>query len=42
MKTNKTEKPTVRIIDDDLDLLEGLAYMLEEEGWQVKTYPNAD
>ncbi len=42
MKTNKREKPIIRIIDDDLDLLEGLTYMLEEEGWRVKTYPNAD
>lgn len=42
MRSTKSEKPVVRIIDDDLDLLEGLTYMLEEEGWQVKTYPNAD
>lgn len=37
-----TENSTlVRLIDDDLDLLEGLTYMLEEEGWKVRTYPNA-
>ncbi|MVX57510.1 response regulator [Parasutterella muris] len=39
----KTEKSTlVRLVDDDLDLLEGLTYMLEEEGWKVRTYPNAE
>lgn len=32
----------VRIVDDDMDLLEGLAYMLEGEGWEVKTYPTAE
>ena len=38
-----TEKSTlVRLVDDDLDLLEGLTYMLEEEGWKVRTYPNAE
>lgn len=34
--------PLIRIVDDDLDLLEGLAYMLEGEGWKVKTYPTAE
>lgn len=39
----KAEKSTlVRLVDDDLDLLEGLTYMLEEEGWKVRTYPNAE
>lgn len=39
----KTEKSTlVRLVDDDLDLLEGLTYMLEGEGWKVRTYPNAE
>lgn len=28
--------PLIRIVDDDMDLLEGLAYMLEGEGWEVK------
>lgn len=30
--------PLIRIVDDDMDLLEGLSYMLEGEGWEVKTY----
>lgn len=34
--------PLIRIVDDDMDLLEGLAYMLEGEGWEVKTYPTAE
>lgn len=39
----KTEKSSlVRLVDDDLDLLEGLTYMLEEEGWKVRTYPSAE
>jgi len=42
MITDTRQTARVRLIDDDLDLLEGLAYMLEEEGWKVKTYPNAD
>lgn len=42
MTTDIKQITRVRLIDDDLDLLEGLAYMLEEEGWSVKTYPNAD
>ena len=29
--------PSTPIVDDDMDLLEGLAYMLEGEGWEVKT-----
>lgn len=40
MKANTNIR--VRIVDDDLDLLEGLSYMFEEEGWSVKTYPTAD
>lgn len=28
--------PLIRIVDDDMDLLEGLVYMLEGEGWEVK------
>ena len=34
--------PLIRIVDDDMDLLEGLVYMLEGEGWEVKTYPTAE
>lgn len=34
--------PLIRIVDDDMDLLEGLAYMLEGEGWEVKTYPTSE
>lgn len=34
--------PLIRIVDDDMDLLEGLSYMLEGEGWEVKTYPTAE
>lgn len=41
---NESDKivPLIRVVDDDMDLLEGLAYMLEGEGWEVKTYPTAE
>lgn len=42
MKRITEKSPLVRLIDDDLDLLEGLTYMLEEEGWKVRAYPNAE
>ncbi len=42
MKRITEKSPLVRLVDDDLDLLEGLTYMLEEEGWKVRTYPNAE
>ena len=31
----------IRIIDDDEDLLESLQFLLESEGWRVKTYSRA-
>lgn len=34
-------KVLIRLIDDDLDFLDGMTYMLEEEGWKVRTFPNA-
>lgn len=33
--------PLIRIVDDDEAVLEGLAFILEGEGWTVKTYANA-
>lgn len=33
--------PLVRVVDDDEDLLEALAFMLRSEGWTVKTYSGA-
>lgn len=33
--------PLIRIVDDDEAVLEGLAFILEGEGWAVKTYANA-
>ena len=33
--------PIVRIVDDDCALAEGLAYLLEGEGWQVNVYDSA-
>ncbi len=31
----------VRIVDDDEDMCESLAFLLESEGWKVKTYQSA-
>lgn len=42
MKRKSEIIPLIRLVDDDLDLLEGLTYMLEEEGWKIRTYPNAE
>ena len=33
--------PVVRLIDDDIKLLDALSFMLEMEGWQVRRYENA-
>ena len=32
------KRALVRIVDDDEDLLQALAFMLKSEGWEVKTY----
>lgn len=32
------EKVCIRVVDDDEDLLESLEFLLESEGWKVKTY----
>ena len=34
-------QPLVRIVDDDEAVLEGLAFVLEGAGWQVKTFSSA-
>lgn len=35
------EKARIRVVDDDEDLLESLEFLLESEGWKVKTYSSA-
>ena len=39
--TRKTEKPLVRIVDDDPDQLASLEIMLSAEGWDVACYVRA-
>lgn len=39
--TRKTEKPLVRIVDDDPDQLASLEIMLSAEGWDVTCYERA-
>ena len=39
--TRKTEKPLVRIVDDDPDQLSSLEIMLSAEGWDVACYERA-
>lgn len=39
--TRKTEKPLVRIVDDDPDQLASLEIMLSAEGWEVACYERA-
>lgn len=39
--TRKTEKPLVRIVDDDPDQLASLEIMLSAEGWNVACYERA-
>ena len=39
--TRKTEKPLVRIVDDDPDQLASLEIMLSAEGWDVACYKRA-
>lgn len=39
--TRKTEKPLVRIVDDDPDQLASLEIMLSAEGWDVACYEGA-
>ncbi|MFU0841232.1 MAG: putative transcriptional regulatory protein FixJ [Burkholderia sp.] len=34
-------KPLVRIVDDDAAVLDGLTFLLEGEGWDVKAYGSA-
>ncbi len=36
-----TGRPVVRIVDDDAALTEGLAFLLESEGWTVQVYESA-
>lgn len=36
-----TGRPVVRIVDDDVALTEGLAFLLESEGWTVQVYDSA-
>lgn len=36
-----TGRPVVRIVDDDAALTEGLAFLLESEGWTVQVYDSA-
>ena len=35
-------EPLIRIVDDDAAVLEGLAFILEGEGWKVRTYDSAE
>lgn len=35
-------RPLVRIVDDDPSVLEGIAFILEGEGWQVAAYESAE
>ncbi|MGN1149554.1 MAG: response regulator transcription factor [Sutterella sp.] len=35
-------EPLIRIVDDDAAVLEGLAFILEGEGWKVRTYGSAE
>ena len=35
-------EPLLRLVDDDAAVLEGLAYILEGEGWKVRTYDSAE
>ena len=34
----KKGSPVIRLVDDDEDLREGLAFMLESEGWKVRCF----
>ena len=34
--------PIIRLVDDDPDVLEGLQFLLESEGWRVAVYSSAE
>lgn len=38
---NRSLVPIIRIVDDDLDLLDAMDFMLRSEGWTVRTYQAA-
>lgn len=40
MKENNKEVAVVRVVDDDAAVRRGIAFLLENEGWKVKTYPS--
>lgn len=40
--TTSSSRPLIRIIDDDEDLLDAMAFMLRSEGWDVETYNGAE
>lgn len=42
MTTNRSEKPLVRIVDDNDSLRESLAFLLECEGYEVAAYESAE
>ncbi len=35
------DRPLIRIVDDDPDFSEGLAFLLESKGWRVASFSNA-
>ncbi len=37
-----TPLPLIRLVDDDPDVLEGLQFLLESEGWRVAAYASAE
>ena len=37
----KHEKPLIRVIDDDDAMRHSWAFLIEGEGWDVMTYPDA-
>lgn len=37
-----TPLPLIRLVDDDADVLEGLQFLLESEGWRVAAYASAE
>lgn len=37
-----TEKPLIRVVDDDADLRESVVYLLEGEGWCVHAWPDGE
>ncbi len=37
-----TPLPIIRLVDDDADVLDGLQFLLESEGWRVAAYTSAN